>query len=433
MALVSGSLVGGTVAEAYARCAELARAHYENFTVGSWLLPRDKRRHVYAIYAFCRFVDDLGDEHRADRLEALDAWQQDLLRCYEGDPRHSYLVALRETIREFDIPQEPFLKLIEANRMDQTVTRYPTYRDLDFYCQHSANPVGHLMLHVFGYRDVERRRLSDYTCTALQLANFWQDVDRDHSMGRIYIPLEEWTLAEAAFQGPLTPVDWQRTVREHHRRVEEHPRRRSTPFPLSGIAWCVDCDAPFRGTTVGGYRYYRCGGFRFLGQEYTTSHYIRDFALHRQMGEYLQELAEDPAKLDILLAGEWGEEEDNWEAQQGALLRQQDELLRRRRRWQDAYEAAAINLLDFAERMKKIEKEEAAIERQLQEIEDQQERAQEQEDQESLIHQAIANIPLLLGGELTGEDREILRAMFSRLVHRVLIKDKQVIDMKFKT
>ena len=189
--LLLGSAIGCTPDEGYARCAELAKSHYENFTVGSWLLPNDKRKHIYAIYAFCRFVDGLGDEHDGDRLEALDTWEQDLLRCYDGTPQHPYMVALQETIREFDIPRDPFLKLIEANRMDQVRTRHATYRDVEHYCEHSANPVGHLVLYVFGYRDEERQRLSDCTCTALQLTNFWQDVARDHAMGRIYIPLED--------------------------------------------------------------------------------------------------------------------------------------------------------------------------------------------------------------------------------------------------
>lgn len=190
-ALLSEGSAGCTAEEGYSRCAALAKSHYENFTVGSWLLPREKRNHVYAIYAFCRFVDDLGDEHQGDRLSALDAWEHDLLRCYEGTPHHPYMVALQDTIRSFDIPRGPFLKLIEANRMDQTNSRHPTYGDLDHYCQHSANPVGHLALYIFGYRDEKRQQLSDYTCTALQLANFWQDVARDYAMGRIYIPLED--------------------------------------------------------------------------------------------------------------------------------------------------------------------------------------------------------------------------------------------------
>ena len=179
--------------EAYARCKALAKTHYENFTVGSWFLPRDTRRHLYAVYAFCRSVDDLGDEYQGNRLKALDSWEEQLHACYGGVPRHPYMVALQETIRFFDIPVEPFLKLIQANRMDQATRRFASYSDLDNYCQHSANPVGQLVLYVNGHRDAARQALSDYTCTALQLTNFWQDVSRDYAMGRIYIPLEDMT------------------------------------------------------------------------------------------------------------------------------------------------------------------------------------------------------------------------------------------------
>ena len=190
-ALLADAPRGRSVEEAYARCERLAKTHYENFTVGSWFLPRDSRKHFYAVYAFCRFVDDLGDEYQGDRLKALDFWELEIERCYDGTPQHPYMMALQNTIRAFQIPKEPFLKLIQANRMDQDNSRYPTYEDLDRYCQHSANPVGHLVLYVCGYRDQERQRLADYTCTALQLANFWQDVARDFAMGRIYIPLED--------------------------------------------------------------------------------------------------------------------------------------------------------------------------------------------------------------------------------------------------
>ena len=169
----------------------LARSHYENFTVASWFLPREKRPHVYAVYAFCRFVDDLGDEAPGDRLALLDRWEEELRACYDGTPTHPIAVALADTIRRFDIPMEPFLKLVEANRMDQRTQRHPTYDDLLFYCNHSATPVGRLFLYLFGYRDEERQRLADATCTALQLTNFWQDVRRDLEMGRIYIPLED--------------------------------------------------------------------------------------------------------------------------------------------------------------------------------------------------------------------------------------------------
>jgi len=179
------------LAEAYAYCERLAKTHYENFTVVSWFFPKTLRLAMYSVYAFCRYTDDLGDEADGDRLALLDAWEEDLRRCYDGVPRHQVLRALQQTVQGHKVPIEPFLKLIEANRMDQQVKRHPTYADLLHYCDHSANPVGRMVLHVFGYDDPERQRLSDATCTALQLANFWQDVLRDYALGRIYIPLED--------------------------------------------------------------------------------------------------------------------------------------------------------------------------------------------------------------------------------------------------
>ncbi|MSQ11607.1 MAG: squalene synthase HpnC [Dehalococcoidia bacterium] len=188
-----GALPAGPVSseQAYQLCLALVRAHYENFSVATRFLPRELLPHMAAVYAFCRTVDDLGDEAEGDRLALLDGWETDLLRCYSGVPQHPYLVALQQTIRAFDIPREPFLRLVQANRMDQTTKRYPTFTDVLSYCEHSANPVGHLVLYVFGYRDQERQRLADNTCTALQLANFWQDVRRDYAVGRIYLPRED--------------------------------------------------------------------------------------------------------------------------------------------------------------------------------------------------------------------------------------------------
>lgn len=180
-----------TPGEAFIYCQRLALSHYENFTVASWLLPRTLRRHLYAVYAFCRYVDDLGDEAPGDRLRLLDDWQAELERCYQSTPRHPILVALQETIRSFAIPPQPFLKLIEANRMDQRISRYRTFEELLRYCDHSANPVGHLVLYLFGCADADRRRLADATCTALQLTNFWQDIAGDLAKGRVYIPQED--------------------------------------------------------------------------------------------------------------------------------------------------------------------------------------------------------------------------------------------------
>ena len=177
--------------EAYAHCERLARSHYENFTVGSLLLPRGVRPYLYAVYAFCRHTDDLGDEVPGDRLAHLGEWEEALSQAYGGRPSHPILVALQNTIRRFDIPETPFRKLIQANRMDQGQVRFPTYHDLLHYCDHSANPVGRMVLHVLGDRSEESHRLSDATCTALQLANFWQDVKRDYDAGRVYLPLED--------------------------------------------------------------------------------------------------------------------------------------------------------------------------------------------------------------------------------------------------
>jgi squalene synthase HpnC len=177
--------------EAFAICERLAKTHYENFSVGTRLLPRKLRPHFYSIYAFCRGVDDLGDETAGDRLAQLDEWERQLRLCFDGSPDHPYFVALQSTIKEFDIPPAPFLKLIEANRRDQHVLKHPSYEELLEYCDHSANPVGHLVLYVFGHRELRLQKLSDSTCTALQLANFWQDVARDHAMGRIYLPADD--------------------------------------------------------------------------------------------------------------------------------------------------------------------------------------------------------------------------------------------------
>jgi squalene synthase HpnC len=200
-------------------CARLAHSHYENFSVVTWFLPKHLHQHFYNVYAYCRISDDLGDEvgDAQQSLALLDAWeseldatylslvepplkdvQQDVEKLPAGSsgmnpitPRHPVFIALRETIRECDIPRQTFADLLTAFRQDQTVGRYTAFDDVLGYCHYSANPVGRLVLYVCGYRDVERQQLSDYTCTALQLANFWQDVAVDYAKGRIYLPLED--------------------------------------------------------------------------------------------------------------------------------------------------------------------------------------------------------------------------------------------------
>src|ERR1700730_14385057 len=178
--------------EAREYCRELARSHYENFSVASWFLPGRLRQHFFNVYAYCRISDDLGDEvgDPAASLQLLDEWQTELNACYDGDPKHPVFVALAETVEAFKIPKHEFSDLLRAFRQDQTVTRYGSFDDLLGYCRYSANPVGHLVLYLCGYRDAERQQLSDFTCTALQLANFWQDVSVDYAKGRIYLPIE---------------------------------------------------------------------------------------------------------------------------------------------------------------------------------------------------------------------------------------------------
>jgi squalene synthase HpnC len=179
--------------EAREYCRRLARTHYENFSVATWFLPRHLRQDFLNVYAYCRISDDLGDEvgDPSVALALLDEWQVELDACYEGTPRHPVFVALAETVRKFEIPKHEFSDLLIAFRQDQTVTRFETFDDVLAYCRYSANPVGHLVLYLCGYHDAERQQLSDYTCTALQLANFWQDVSVDYAKGRIYLPLED--------------------------------------------------------------------------------------------------------------------------------------------------------------------------------------------------------------------------------------------------
>src|SRR6516225_6388770 len=183
---------GCTLKEAQEYTRWLATHHYENFNVVSWLLPRELHQHFYNVYAYCRWADDLGDEVPAKEraLELLAWWERELDACYAGQPSQPVFVALRETAVAKDVPKQPFADLLKAFRQDQRVQRYATWDAVLDYCVYSANPVGRLVLYLCGYRDAERQKLSDYTCTALQLANFCQDVSRDLEKGRIYIPLD---------------------------------------------------------------------------------------------------------------------------------------------------------------------------------------------------------------------------------------------------
>ena len=179
--------------QAHGYAKHLATNHYENFHVGTWLFPKEAREHAYNVYAFCRWSDDLADEvgDTARSLALLDWWRDELRACFAGSPRHPVFVALRRSVEVCALEDRPFHDLLDAFVQDQTVLRYPTFADVLDYCRRSADPVGRIVLALLGYRDEGRRALSDATCTGLQLANFWQDVENDLTRGRIYLPLED--------------------------------------------------------------------------------------------------------------------------------------------------------------------------------------------------------------------------------------------------
>jgi squalene synthase HpnC len=171
-------------------CRQLAKRHYENFTVASWLLPGRLRRHFYNVYAYCRWADDLADEvgDAKKSLFLLDWWEQLLRACHKGKALHPVYIALAETVKTFHIPLDPFIDLLAAFRQDQRIHRYETIDQLLEYCRYSANPVGRLVLYLGECFSEERARLADSICTGLQLTNFWQDIARDFDRGRIYLP-----------------------------------------------------------------------------------------------------------------------------------------------------------------------------------------------------------------------------------------------------
>lgn len=180
--------------QAFKYCQQIAREHYENFPVASVFLPKNIRKHIAAVYAFARIADDFADEGSLtpqERLEKLDEWEQQLRACYHGTASHPIFIALRETVSTFHIPREYFERLLIAFRADVTKNRYETWHEVLSYCENSANPVGRIVLHLFGYTDAERCRHSDAICTALQLTNFWQDLSVDIARNRIYIPRDD--------------------------------------------------------------------------------------------------------------------------------------------------------------------------------------------------------------------------------------------------
>lgn len=189
---------GASVAEAFAHCEALTRAHYENFPVGSLLIPKARRRHVYSIYAFARTADDLADEGYDDatltpakRLQALDEWEAQLNACVAGQAENPIFVALAQTIAELNLPVSLLTDLLSAFKQDVVKRRYANFAEVLDYCERSANPVGRLILRLFDYHDETLDELSDAICTALQLANFWQDVAVDIQKDRVYLPEAE--------------------------------------------------------------------------------------------------------------------------------------------------------------------------------------------------------------------------------------------------
>jgi len=229
--------------EARAYCRQLARTHYENFTVASWLLPQPLRQHFYNVYAYCRWADDLADEARdpeeASRL--LDWWGDELDSCFAGTARHPVFVALAETIREFDIPPEPLQNLLVAFRQDQRQSRYEAFDDLLAYCRNSANPVGRLVLYLGRCHNEENVRFSDSICTGLQLANFCQDVARDFDRGRIYLPQEScrrFGYTDAMFR--------ERECNEAFRALMAHEVERADSLLVAGLPLVPRAPKPLR-------------------------------------------------------------------------------------------------------------------------------------------------------------------------------------------
>lgn len=230
-------------ADAYAFCKTLTVSHYENFPVGSLLVPRRLRHHVHAIYAFARIADDFSDEafYEGQRLERLEDWDRQLTEAYNGNAEHPAFIALARTVDELDLPIDLFRRLLRAFTQDCTVRRFQNREEVLGYCRNSADPVGRLILLLFGYRDDELFHYSDCICTALQLTNFWQDVEIDLKKDRVYIPMDD--MAEAGY-----PMDglFARRYDERYFQVlrkqalwtwelfdEGYPLLERTTFPLS--------------------------------------------------------------------------------------------------------------------------------------------------------------------------------------------------------
>jgi len=236
-----------TVEAAYAYCSRLTRSHYENFPVGSFLMPKALQPAVHSLYAFMRTADDFSDEQRrpgdeAERSAYLASWDQMLDACEKGQAQHPIFIALRETLRRYRLPVQWLHDLLTAFKMDVTVRRYPTYLHLMNYCRYSANPVGRLILTLFGYRSEDLYQLSDAICTGLQLANHWQDVAIDLEKDRIYLPLDDlkrFDVSVAALERRVCSPAFQELLRFQVQRTRElFTRGESLPRRVRGrLSW----------------------------------------------------------------------------------------------------------------------------------------------------------------------------------------------------
>ncbi len=256
---LSSTLTSPQLLAARRAARRLALGHYENFVVVALPLPRRLHQDFCNIYGFCRYADDLADlsPNPAVALQRLKEFGEDLRRVYRGQPLHPLLLALRQTVRRHDIPIDPFLQLLDAFEQDQRITRYQNMAQLHDYCQRSANPVGHLVLHLCGYRDPRRRALADCTCTALQLANFWQDVSRDADSGRIYLPLESLQQFKVSQEQIL-----QKRADENYRAMMQYHVRQTAALFAQGRKLLPLLARPYRAAVA----LYSDGGEAILGR-----------------------------------------------------------------------------------------------------------------------------------------------------------------------
>lgn len=222
------------LSSAYSYCKQLARSHDENFPVASLIVPRRLRPHFYAVYAYCRVSDDMGDEgDPASRSAALAEWEEQLARALRGDASHPVLIALSDTASTFRIPSGLLFDLLKAFKQDQVKTRYANEEELFHYCRYSANPVGRIVLHLIGCARDENLPLSDSICTGLQLANFAQDVSVDLTKNRLYIPLSEMEAHGLTEADLKSGVETDRFARVMRVQVERARRFLMDGLPLS--------------------------------------------------------------------------------------------------------------------------------------------------------------------------------------------------------